>query len=419
MQQMYKGVPVFGAEAIVHVDNATNAVVALSDGVLRDVKVRTAIPVVTAREAEAKAQASLPCPHCMTAPPKTALIILRHGGHDELAWKVKVAVLDGSSFTALPVVFIDAASGSVLWSYNNLQTGSGESLYSGTVALQTHVANSDGLHHLEDLPWGAGTFDYAQGTSSLRRLTDTDDVWNGAAQRAAVDAQFGAVATLRYYKEVYGWHGIDGHGGPGPRMSVNGSTPLVTSAVHYGSNYANAFWNGSHMSYGDGDGSSFAPPVSLDLVAHEMTHGLTQYTAGLIYEGESGALNESISDVFGAMVEMAVKGQTAATWRIGEACYTPGNGDVDALRFLNNPHLAVNRGYTGRRRSRPLRRTLHRARRRRRCTHQFRHCELRLLFGSDGRQPPPRRVDGRHGRRCGRGCVVVGAHKLPHPQCAF
>jgi hypothetical protein len=99
------------------------------------------------------------------------------------------------------------------------------------------------------------------------------------------------------------------------------------------------------MVYGDGDGSIFSPLVELDVVAHEMTHGVTAYTARLVYHGESGALNESWSDVFGAMTERYVRGESTSTWRIGEQVFTPAIAG-DALRYMDQPHLKSNSGYT-------------------------------------------------------------------------
>jgi hypothetical protein len=99
------------------------------------------------------------------------------------------------------------------------------------------------------------------------------------------------------------------------------------------------------MVYGDGDGVNFSPLVTLDIAGHEMTHGVIQYTANLVYLNESGALNESWADVFGAMLERHVKGQSANTWLIGEQAYTPGVAG-DALRYMDDPHRAPNFGAT-------------------------------------------------------------------------
>jgi zinc metalloprotease ZmpA len=111
--------------------------------------------------------------------------------------------------------------------------------------------------------------------------------------------------------------------------------------VHYSSRYNNAFWSDSCfcMTYGDGDGTTFSPLTSLDVAGHEMTHGVTSRTAGLIYSGESGGLNEGTSDIFGSMVEYyAANASDAGDYLIGEKIYKPGTSG-DALRYMYNPGL--------------------------------------------------------------------------------
>lgn len=120
------------------------------------------------------------------------------------------------------------------------------------------------------------------------------------------------------------------------RLRVRPST--ISQTVHYSTKYNNAFWNGSQMVYGDGDGTTFiALSKALDVVAHELTHAVTQYEANLTYKNESGALNEAMSDVFAAATE-AYKdgGVNTDTWKIGEDVYTPGTAG-DALRYMNDP----------------------------------------------------------------------------------
>ncbi len=136
--------------------------------------------------------------------------------------------------------------------------------------------------------------------------------------------------TFRFLEDTYDHNSID-----------NAGLEMV-STVHYGSGYDNAFWNGRQMVYGDGDGRlflSFTGP--LDVTAHELAHGVTQHTAGLAYYGQSGALNESVSDVVGSLVKQFHLGQTAeeADWLIGEGLFGP---DVrgTALRSLRDPGTA-------------------------------------------------------------------------------
>ncbi|MDJ0798832.1 MAG: M4 family metallopeptidase [Calothrix sp. MO_167.B12] len=126
------------------------------------------------------------------------------------------------------------------------------------------------------------------------------------------------------------------------RNSIDDKGLRLDSTVHYGVKYDNAFWNGDQMVYGDGDGEVFQRfTTSIDVIAHELSHGVTQYEAGLIYFGESGALNESMSDVFGSLVKQKVKNQTAesADWIIGEGLLMPKIKGV-GIRSMKAPGTA-------------------------------------------------------------------------------
>lgn len=135
-----------------------------------------------------------------------------------------------------------------------------------------------------------------------------------AVRDAAVNEAFdGAGKTYDFFRKVYGRNSVDDRG-----LRLDGS-------VHYGVRYANALWNGRQMIYGDGDGRLFHRfTLALDVIGHELTHGVTQYSAALEYEAQSGALNESFSDVFGIMTKQYALKQTAAKsdWLIGEGLFT-------------------------------------------------------------------------------------------------
>jgi Zn-dependent metalloprotease len=365
VQQTHKGVPVFGGEAIVHLDTVTEEEAEpTTDDLIPDINVvtdpsLTADSAVDAAKAHYKAKKG--CDDCFTDAPKAALWVLRHEGLDYLVYRVQLSRLDGTEETSEPVYFIDAHTGVLVWSYDNLQTqaavGSGVSLYSGTQAINTYL--SGGNYYMEDHTRALGTFDnrnsakinammgYITSFGTNYRFADADNVWNTTTQKAGVDAHYGSAEVYDYFLNVHGRNGIDGVGGPRTLLSINGSTPLITSIVHFGKNFNNAFWTDSknQMFYGDGDGVQFSPLVTLDICGHEMTHGITSRTAGLVYSGESGALNESMSDVFGTMVELYAEGETANTWRIGEDAYTPATAG-DALRYMDTPHSGPNYGYT-------------------------------------------------------------------------
>jgi len=154
---------------------------------------------------------------------------------------------------------------------------------------------------------------------------------DGPVQDVAVNEAYdGLGATFALYSEVYGRNSIDGQGLP------------LDGTVHYEKGYDNAFWNGERMVFGDGDGQVFGRfTISVDVIGHELTHGVTQYTAGLIYKDQAGALNESISDVFGSLVLQYAKKQTAAqaSWLIGQGLFTKQVKGV-ALRSMKAPGTA-------------------------------------------------------------------------------
>ncbi len=336
VQQTYNGVPVFGGEAIVHLDS-TGGLFAMTNDLVSDVSVDTN-PSIKKKKAVRIAIATYGC-DCLTVPPAADLWILRQEDGDHLAYRVQLRREDNSPETAMPVYFIDAHTGDVLMNYDNLQTatGTGATLYSGSVSITTFFRSSNATYYLEDTTRKVGTFDNRNTTGSTWRFTDGNNIWDSSTQRAGADAHFGAEKVYDYFLNVHGRRGLDGNGGPAWYTSIDGVTGLISSKVHYSSGYNNAFWNGNYMTYGDGDGVTFSPLVTLDICGHEMQHGITERTAGLVYSGESGALNESWSDVFGAMVERFAKGESANTWLIGEQAYTPGTAG-DALRYMNDTH---------------------------------------------------------------------------------
>jgi len=136
--------------------------------------------------------------------------------------------------------------------------------------------------------------------------------------------------TYKYYKEVH------------DRNSINARGMKLDSTVHYGEQYNNAFWNGNQMVYGDGDGEIFDRfTKSIDVIGHELTHGVTQFEAALEYQGQPGALNESFSDVFGSLVKQYTLKQNVdkADWLIGKGLFTKKVKGI-ALRSMKEPGTA-------------------------------------------------------------------------------
>lgn len=159
-----------------------------------------------------------------------------------------------------------------------------------------------------------------------------------AVSDASVNRAYdGLGATRDFYKQVLNRNSIDDKG-----MRLDGY-------VHFGQRYQNAFWDGQQMVFGDGDGEVFTDfTLSLDVIGHELTHGVTEFTANLEYHKQSGALNESVSDVFGSLVKQWSRNQdaTQADWLIGADLFTPGI-DADALRSMKAPGTAYDNSLIG------------------------------------------------------------------------
>ncbi len=160
-----------------------------------------------------------------------------------------------------------------------------------------------------------------------------------ASSDVAVDeAAHGIAGSLALFAEVYG------------RSSYDGRGATVLATVHYGQDYDNAFWDGRQLVFGDGDGrvfDRFTKPV--DVLAHELTHAVTEHTAALDYLGQSGALNESVSDVFAACLKQRLRSQQAleGDWLIGEGLFLPGVS-ARGLRDMANPGTAYDDPALGR-----------------------------------------------------------------------
>ncbi len=170
-------------------------------------------------------------------------------------------------------------------------------------------------------------FDAKQGDTLPGTIVRTNKT-PATGDKAVDDAFDGAKATWELYNQQYGRNSIDDGG------------MVIEQTVHFGYRFNNAFWNGEQMVYGDGDGELFNSFTSdIDIMAHELTHGVTQYEAGLVYYYQSGALNESFSDVFGSLVKQRSRGQEAkdADWLIGENVLV---GDQFALRSMKAPGTA-------------------------------------------------------------------------------
>ncbi|WP_127359572.1 M4 family metallopeptidase [Actinacidiphila soli] len=342
----YRGLPVLGGDLVVHL--APGGAYEGADRATRsDLAVPTITPAVTASTAAHQGITALRTAHHGTtfrqAKAKPQLVVDALHGAPRLAWRTTAVGLDTLGNPAARVVLADARTGTRIDAWDALETASGDgaSLYGGTVPLETTL--SSGTYRLTDPTRGSTYTGDAQNKTDLCVFgicfsrapavvfTDADNHWGtgSAADRstAAVDAQYGTNETWDYYKNVHGRNGIANDG----KGSYN--------RVHYGSSYNNAFWDDSCfcMTYGDGDGTTFGPLVSLDVAGHEMSHGVTSRTAALTYSGESGGLNEATSDIMGTLVEWYAANSTdTGDYLIGERIVKSGFGKA-ALRFMDKP----------------------------------------------------------------------------------
>ncbi|NML71233.1 T9SS type A sorting domain-containing protein [Chryseobacterium sp. RP-3-3] len=214
-------------------------------------------------------------------------------------------------------VFVDAKNGAVLGTdaliHETNAPGTATTAYSGNRSI---VADSyNGSYRLRETGRNTGTavetYNLKKGTNYSRAVdfTDTDNNWNNvntSKDQYATDAHWGAEMTLDYLYTKFG------------RKSIDNNNFAIKSYVHYSTNYFNAFWDGSRMTYGDGSSTNGNKPLTaLDVCGHEITHGMTSKTANLAYQRESGALNEGFSDIFGNSIELWAR-PTQASWKLGE-----------------------------------------------------------------------------------------------------
>ncbi len=302
LSQSIRGVPVFGAQAIVHM-NGDGAIASITDRLARNLKVDTT-PALRSDEATHRAVGLVGGPSVLGAEPKADLQILPNEEKGaRLTWRVQLDTLNEKGERSMPNLFIDAHTGEIVMQFDALETSRNRNTYTaanGTKLPGTLVRNE------------------ASGPSS-------DAVLNQAHDNAGI--------TYDYYFSKHN------------RDSYNATGATITSTVHYSRNYVNAYWDGVQMVYGDGDGVDSGPLTVLDVVGHELTHAVTDTSSDLIYSNESGALNEAMSDIFGASIEAYRDGAVSAnTWKIGEECWTPATPG-DALRYMNDPAQAGDYDY--------------------------------------------------------------------------
>ncbi len=238
-------------------------------------------------------------------------------------------------------VFVEGTSGKVIQTeskmrFNNPVKGSGTDVLGKTRELNLNQSGEQ--YQMVDLT-NEGTiytYDMNNGSGDGELVLNSTKEFTTEEHKSPVSAHYNAGRVINFYKILFNRNSIDNKG-----MEIN-------SFTHYKYNYNNAFWLGDVMVYGDGDGEEFTYlSGDLDVVGHEMTHGVIEYTANLAYHNQSGALNESMADVFGVLIATYDKYNVegggnwtfdAADWVVGDDIYTP-NIQGDALRSLADPTL--------------------------------------------------------------------------------
>jgi Zn-dependent metalloprotease len=225
-------------------------------------------------------------------------------------------------------IFVDAHTGEIVKTINRIhhndEVGQAMTYYSGQKPITT---SKKGLNYVLQQTGRCGIETYnlkqSMSYSSAVDFTDADNNWTSTLNfdNAAYDAHYGTEKTYDFFKTKYNRNSFDDKGSK------------LISYVHYGNGYSNAFWNGSFMTYGDGDGVSRFPLTCIDIIAHEISHGVTEYSAGLEYSYESGALNESFSDIFGICVDFYANPSTA-NWLMAEQTSSTNT----PIRSMANPN---------------------------------------------------------------------------------
>ncbi|MGE0131598.1 MAG: M4 family metallopeptidase [Blastocatellales bacterium] len=351
--QMVNGVRVFGNELITH-ENAGGDFGEIT-GELFDGHIPSTAPLIGPSDALQLAAGEFG----LNTSAEAELVIYPKDSVGYLAWSIDLRNTDVETNTPQrEQIIIDAISGMMIDRWDNLQTaattGTGYGFYAGTVG-GFPIDFTSNTYYMFDVPNNAKTTDFANGTCGFfgcgsrtgTIYSSTDNIFGttGALtdrQSIGVDAHFFSQKTLAYWLSAFGRKGIDNNTNKNLRFKY------MLSRTHYGNNYNNAFWDGSAMSYGDGDGVNYRPFDALDVVGHEMMHGVTERTSKLVYRNESGAANESFSDINGTVVEYFVGTITgfggvqypADLW-IGEDLFYSNNpsNPTRGIRNMQDPHL--------------------------------------------------------------------------------
>ncbi|HYO53869.1 M4 family metallopeptidase [Archangium sp.] len=296
-QQTLNGLRVVGGELIVHADSAGN-IYAVNGSARTGAPESFMVKARVAPEAALNAAVEGSTARGAASEGEAKLVYLRSEGSQEpqLAYEVRVKG-ERQGIPADDLVYVDALRGGILLENPLIHTALNRKVYSANNGSTT-----------------PGTLKRSEGQAAIGD--------------AHVDMNYDMLGlTYNCYKTLFN------------RDSYNNAGATLTSTVHYGSNYVNAYWDGTQMVYGDGNGTdSIELGKDLDVTVHELTHAVTDSESDLVYSGESGGLNESMSDIFAGVCESWNRGWAvdADIFKIGEDIWTPGTAG-DALRYMDDP----------------------------------------------------------------------------------
>ncbi|SED79001.1 griselysin. Metallo peptidase. MEROPS family M04 [Streptomyces sp. 2231.1] len=327
-ERTYGGLPVLGGDLVVTARSGkTMDVVRATNATLKVPGLTPAVAKATAEKQAVRRAKALG--GTKSAADSVRRVIWAADSKPVLAYETVVGGLQDDGTPNRLHVITDATTGKKLYEYQGIDTGVGNTQYSGQVTLTTTQSGS--TYTLNDGARGNHkTYNLNHGSSGTGTLySQNNDTWgngtNSNAATAGADAHYGAAVTWDFYKNTFGRSGIKNNG------------VGAYSRVHYGNSYVNAFWDDGCfcMTYGDGSGNA-KPLTAIDVAGHEMSHGVTSNTAGLNYSGESGGLNEATSDIMGTGVEFYANNSTdVGDYLIGEKIDINGNGSP--LRYMDKP----------------------------------------------------------------------------------
>ncbi|WP_421872264.1 M4 family metallopeptidase [Marinoscillum sp.] len=348
-QHYYKGVKVFGSEYSVHSKDGAVTHLTGNFAKIGDLNMKTEL---SESAALGKARKNIDAKEFVwdtdkSLTPKAELLILdaaTTGSEARLAYKFEV--IAARPFQRYDV-YVDAKSGEILMQYSKIHlaqaTGSGDTRYSGSQTLSTD--SYSGYYRLRDYSRGSGvvTWDATTATSvnssgvpiGSSDYTDNNNSWtasefdNSDKDDAGLEAHFGAMATYDFFSTTFGRNSYNGSG-----ATINSHVNTDIEAVYgYPSGYNdNAFWNGNVMVYGKGN--SLDPLTTVDITGHEIGHAFMEYTANLVYQKESGAMNESFSDIWGTCVE----NYTNTNYGTSKDLWNLGTEIGQTFRSMSNPN---------------------------------------------------------------------------------